>query len=52
LGGIVVPLIIGRTIEPFGRGMVPLVLVVCTVASLLVLLAVFRVSKADADRRL
>jgi FHS family Na+ dependent glucose MFS transporter 1 len=47
LGGIVVPLVIGRTIEPFGRGVVPITLGVCMVAALLVLLAMFRVSRAS-----
>lgn len=52
LGGMVIPLVIGRTIEPLGRGVVPAVLTVCTVGSLLVLLAVFRVSKTAAAPRL
>ena len=49
LGGIVVPLLIGRTIESFGRIIVPVVICVCMVLALLVLLAVFRLGKT-ADR--
>jgi FHS family Na+ dependent glucose MFS transporter 1 len=52
LGGIVVPLVVGRTIETYGREVLPLTVGVCSVAALIVLLTVFRVGRTADARRL